>query len=166
MMRTAWFGAALLSAVLVGAPGCGGNGDTVDDAPPPEMTDDESGDALTDTMGEDAADGGMDDGGDMGDGSMDGTAGGTIEVMAKAGEDGTIEVHSDGAMVGTVGADGAVSEDLAAWMQAQAEASGDAQVAIMVPVALKFDEVGMPLMKAAFAAGFPPTQVSYKPVTE
>jgi hypothetical protein len=56
----------------------------------------------------------------------------------------------------------AVSDAVVQYLKGKKEA-GASKIMIMVPVDMPFDQVGQPLMKAAFRAGFKASEVEYKP---
>ena len=55
-----------------------------------------------------------------------------------------------------------VNDAVVAYLKGKKE-GGAGKVMIMVPVDMPFDQVGQPLMKAAFRAGFKHNEVDYKP---
>lgn len=141
-----WLAAGVLVAALAG---CGGPETKDDSTPPPENP---AGPEMTGTPGEGLPS-------DQQADQLALTAAWTPERKAavKAGDDevGMLEPGQD--------AGEQVIGYLKGKLDAMKAAGKEPKVTIVVAVDMKFDEIGKPLMKACFKAGFRASQVEYKP---
>ncbi|HVY62635.1 MAG TPA: hypothetical protein VHF22_13330 [Planctomycetota bacterium] len=186
--RWGWLAAAVLAATLTG---CKGSGDTQDSSGPPPENQPTAGETQPapadqqqpapgdqqqpapggDMSGQQPATPGGEMGGTQPAGGHEQQMGGGVQLMASwmgegASRKAVVKSGSD-EVAQLDPANPGVNDQIVSYLKQKHEAMTAAgqppKVTIMVPTDMPFDQVGQPLMKAAFRAGFRASEVEYKP---